>query len=197
MATSNRRTFLKQSAVLLPGGALLPRTLRAQAGPRRVLDVAMLRGVGRVVLPAGELGADGVERVVSQFAGWLEGFEPVAELNHGYLTDEIEYAPPDPAPRWGAQLEALALEGERRFGRSFDRLTPMQQADLIRRSIGDEDLRDVGNATEARHVAVGLMAYFYATAEANDLCYHAEIGRHACRGLGEASQRPRPLSPRE
>ncbi len=44
-----------------------------------------------------------------------------------------------------------------------------------------------------RHVAVGLLAYFYATPAATDLAYRAKISRHTCRPLAYASRRPRPL----
>ncbi len=45
-------------------------------------------------------------------------------------------------------------------------------------------------------MATGLLAYFYASSEANDLCYRAKIGRHECRGLANLSDPPEALPER-
>lgn len=195
MANRDRRAFLKSSAAALSGVALGRCAPGEGRGGRRPgLEPGLLRALGGAVLPAGELGAEGVERVVAGFERWLEGFEPVAELNHGYGTAEIEYGLPDPAPRWRAQLEALELEARRRHGRGFADLGPGERRELVRRRVRDDPLSGLPPAAEARHVAAGLLAYFYATPEATDLCYGAEIRPRTCRELRTVHEVPEPLS---
>jgi hypothetical protein len=45
----------------------------------------------------------------------------------------------------------------------------------------------------APHIAVGLLAHFYSSAAAQDLCYRARIGKGTCRPLAESPRRPLPL----
>lgn len=42
----------------------------------------------------------------------------------------------------------------------------------------------------AKHVAIALLAHFYASPDADDLCYGRRIGRQTCRGLGGVRQPP-------
>lgn len=192
MTKNPRRAFLKQSAAIVSGLTLSSCDSTRPAGPT-ALDARMLEALGESVLPASTLGASGVARVVADFEKWLQGFEPVAERDHGYLTSEIEYGPPDPAPRWRSQLEALELECQKRHGKSFAELQAKERQVLLRKQIRRDPLDRLPDAAEARHVAVGLLAHFYTTPEANDLCYQAEIAQYSCRGLQSAPGKPAPL----
>jgi len=95
MAKSDRRTFLKRSAAVVPAIVLGPEAAASlHARPQSevppaastTLDAALLGAVGAAVLPAAELGKSGVDQAVRGFQGWLDGYEPVAELNHGYFS---------------------------------------------------------------------------------------------------------------
>lgn len=193
MARENsRRTFLKQSASLFSALAA------ARCAPDRparpvdaALDTAQLEALADAVLPVSQLGADGVRRVAAAFLSWLKRFEPVTEQPHGYGSAEVRYGPPDPAPRWAAQLEALDLEAERRHGQSFAALPVTARRDLIAAQLGRDG--DLPRPARAEHIAVGLLAYFYGTSEATDLCYRARIGRETCRGLEVLPEEPAPL----
>jgi hypothetical protein len=44
---------------------------------------------------------------------------------------------------------------------------------------------------DGRHVASDLMAFYFRSSAANDLCYRAHIGRDECRGLAGSEQEPR------
>jgi hypothetical protein len=90
-------------------------------------------------------------------------------------------------------LHALDLESERRHGVSYGELPVEQSRAMISGQIQRDRLDRLPSAVNARHVAVGLLSYFYAKPEANDLCHRAAIGMYACRGLGDASERPSPL----
>jgi hypothetical protein len=48
----------------------------------------------------------------------------------------------------------------------------------------------------ANHVVVALVAFYFGSAEANDLCYRAAIGRNQCRPLVNSPREPLPLAPR-
>lgn len=179
-------------------GATLPVVALAQpeplhaAPPAEPLDAALLLAVAEAVLPT-ELGRDGIESAVAGFREWSAGFEPVAELNHGYGTAELQYAPADPVPGWGAQLRALELESTRRNGRGFASISTEDRRELVRAHLARERVDRLGDPAAARHVAAGLLSWWYATPEAMDLCYRAQIGRFGCRPLARSPERPDPL----
>ncbi len=193
---SDRRTFLKQSATALSAVSLsscAPGQVAEEAagGGRPGLEPTTLRAVAEVALPT-ELGAEGRERAVSAFEAWLADFEPVAELNHGYGTAEISYAPPDPGAAWRAQLDALELEARKRHEAGFTDLPGDVRRELLVRQLADVGER-LPSPARARHVAVALMAHFAASPGATDLCYGAAIGKQTCRGIASASEAPRTI----
>lgn len=194
MAAESRRTFLKQSAAAVSAAALARCAPERAASARVALDPGMLRAVARAVL-ASELGEDEVERATAEFERWVAEYEPVAELEHGYGTSEIEYAPPDPAPRWAAQLDALDLEARKRHEKGFVELAVEERRALIRRQIQRDPPARLGDPVDADHVAVALMAHFYASPGATDLCYGVAIQRLTCRDLRRAPEMPEPLAP--
>lgn len=211
-AGQSRRAFLKRAAGALPGAAIagslgaggcareggadgdaMDRAVGV-AGRASALPEAPLRALAEVALPTGALESDGTDAAVAGFVAWVEGFEPAAELDHPYLTGELRYGSPHPGPRWAAQLEAMELESRRRSG-----LALAERPEDARRAIAADAIRaeaspsPPGDPALADHVVVGLLAWFYGTSEANDLCYRAEVGRHACRGIGSLPDEPAPL----
>jgi hypothetical protein len=195
MGGITRRLFVRSVAALLPVAVLpgcdAPETPGAAAADP--LDVDTLGAVAEAVLPS-ELGPQARERVIQEFRDWLRAYQPVAELNHGYGTGEIRYTPPDPAPGWGAQLRALDLEARKRFETSFAALDMNARREMIRGHIAGDRLERLPDTAEARHVAVGLLSYFYGTPAATDLCYRAVIGKNTCRPLSESPEKPVPLA---
>jgi hypothetical protein len=195
MADIPRRKFLKGSAGLVSGLAIgacaqdVPPGETATPG----LDRSVLEALARIVLPRSALGDAGVLRVTGDFLEWLEGFEPVTERNHPYYSSEINYGPPDPAPLWGAQLDALNIEAQQRFDTGFPQLGEDQQTAILDRQLPRNIPQELPFAGNASHVAIGLNAYFYATAEANDLALRAQIHRQSCRGLESGTYKPAPL----
>ncbi|MFM8566191.1 MAG: gluconate 2-dehydrogenase subunit 3 family protein [Gemmatimonadota bacterium] len=202
--TPDRRTFVR-STVLGAAAAALPASADAEAiqppaargpapqPPSRALDPAMLAALGDAVLPE-SLGAAGRAGAVAAFAAWLAAYAPVAEEMHGYGYAELTYTPPDPAPGWRAQLQALDLLARRSRRRGF------AQLDLAgRRAVLDAAIRDGRNGTipssplQADHVAVALLSHWAATSDAQDLAYGARIGAGQCRSLAETARRPLPI----
>jgi len=189
-----RRTFMKTGAALASALAL-PRCATetskqmpaASAGGRP----ETLPAVATIVLPVGILGEEGVRRVVEGFEKWLDELEPVAELDHAYIfTDEILYGPPDPEPLFRAQLEALELEAEKRHEASFAAISREEQEALLRRQLPPDSGEALPDPARAPHVALGLLAYFYQTSEANDLCYERAIEKTTCRGVESGASEP-------
>jgi hypothetical protein len=193
MSEHARRTFLKTGAALASGLALpgcVPETSKetrtASAG-----GAETLQAVAGIVLPAASLGEEGVRRVVEGFRKWLDELEPVAELDHAYIeTDEILYGPPDPEPLWRAQLEALELEAVKRHEASFALIPREEQEAILKRQLPPNPAAGLSEPARAPHVALGLLAYFYQTSEANDLCYEKAIEKTTCRGIESGAVEP-------
>ncbi len=91
---------------------------------------------------------------------------------------------------WQAQLEALNTEARSRSNVSFVALDADTQRDIIRQQIADDRIDRLPRPYRARHVAVALLAYFYSTPEATDLCYQAAIGKNNCRPLRRSPDKP-------
>lgn len=195
MADNPRRRFLKASAGAISGLAIVSCAdeQAAKPGAADSLDLPTLRALGYIVLPRAALGDTGVTRVVDEFLTWLDGFEPVAERNHGYDSVDVRYGPPHPAPLWKAQLEALGIEASKRFAAPYAELSEARQREILEHQLPDHLPEDMPYAGAATHVAIGLMAWFYATGEANDLALQAKIGRQTCRGLASGPDKPEPL----
>lgn len=191
----DRRTFLKRTGAALSvaaTGACAPDGTRDEAsggaGASNPLDPDLLRAVAPLVLPS-ELGDEGREQAVRGFEQWASAYEPVAELNHGYGTDQIRYGPPDPAPGWAAQLRALELEAVRRHGRGFGSLDPGLRLGILRGHLADEG-SVLPSPLGARHVTIALMAHWFASPEATDRCYGVRISPRTCRGIAGAPVEP-------
>ncbi|MCH6547536.1 MAG: hypothetical protein IH798_03735 [Gemmatimonadetes bacterium] len=192
MPDINRRGFVGSVAASVPIAAASRHLLRS--GKSAPLDDALIGALGHSLLPT-ELGSDNIDRVVDEFQQWLELYSTDAELNHGYGTSEIDYTPGDPTSRWQDQLDGLNAEAQRRFGASFVDLDADVRRGIIRQQIADDRLDRLPRAYRARHVAVGLLAYFYASPEATDLCYKAAIGKNKCRPLRRSPDEPISLRP--
>lgn len=196
MADIPRRRFLKGTAGVVTGlaiGACARPVPPGESDKPQGLDRAVLEALAMIVLPGTALGDAGVRRVSGEFLDWLREFEPVSERDHPYYSAEINYGPPDPAPLWGAQLEALDIEAQNRFDIGFSQLGADRQKSILDRQLPKHIPQDLPYAGDAPHVAIGLLAWFYATAEANDLALRAQIHRQSCRGLASGPHKPPPL----
>jgi hypothetical protein len=189
-----RRRFLKGSAGVVSGLAIGACAQDAPPGETGTpgLDRAVLDALASIVLPRTALSDAGVLRVTGDFVEWLEGFEPVTERNHPYYSSEINYGPPDPAPLWGAQLDALNIEAQQRFDLGFPQLGKDQQTAILDRQLPTDIPHDLPFAGSASHVAIGLNGYFYATAEASDLAVRAQFHRQSGRGLESGTHESAP-----
>lgn len=172
--TLSRRTFVAWMAGALPV-AIVARRADALAAAWLADDEATMRALAMAILPS-ELGADGAARVARDFQKWIDGYRENVEVVHGYGTSALEVTKPSPRAKWAAQLESLRKSGVSKEG--------------IAKLLENERLDRIPDVASAPHVALGLLAFFYDSSEANDMCHEARIGRETCRPLSAASRRP-------
>lgn len=167
----------------------------AQGGPpaqAATLDPQRLTRLGEAVLP-GELGDVGIARVARGFSQWAAGYRAGTELVHPYGSTEIRHAGASPVPRWRSQLDALDRGARTAHGRDFASLPVAQRRALVTAALADDRGSRLADAQDARHVAVALLAWFYASPEATNLCYGARIDPNQCRPLAQSPREPLPL----
>lgn len=187
MPPLSRRSFVGWLAALAPAtrGLRLPDFIRRRAD----LDAALARSLAAAILPS-ELGSDGVRRAVDSFVAWAKAYRAGAELSHGYGSARIRTAGTDPSIRWALQLHALDDDARRTHTRPFVALTDDERRSIVRAHLADERATSLGSVGNAQHVAVAMLAHFYDSAAATDLCYESQIGKNTCRPLAQSPQRP-------
>ncbi len=185
--SDTRRSFLKQSVATV-AAASVAGCAPDDGGDTSPIPGHTLRAVGDAVLPA-ELGDEGRERAVAAFERWSDGLEPVAELAHPYLVPETRYSGPDPRPGWAAQLQGLEKECQARFGKALRDLDVPARRKLLAGPVGAAG-PGLGSPANANHIAVALMAHFFRSPAATDMCYRRTIAKQQCRGLEGAGGEP-------
>jgi len=188
----SRRRFLASLAAAVP---LTVVVRRAHAAAVRHLesDPATLGALGEAILPS-QLGRAGIARAVAAFRDWGKGYQANAELVHGYGTSRLRTTGPTPVTRWTTQLDALDAAAQSKHARPFRSIQVGDRADLVREALKGERLDRLPNVGEANHVALALLAHFYESSAAADLCYQSRIGRQTCRPLAQQSRKPLPLA---
>ena len=188
---SSRRGFLGWLAAVVPAAGGM--RLRFRPFHREPLDEALLRALASAILPS-ELGAAGTRRAADALAKWVREYRPDAELNHGYGTARLRTTGADPSTRWALQLRTLEMDARRAHNAGFASITDDQRRTIVGAQLDAERANAIpGDIAGAPHVALALLASFYGSPEATDLCYEATIGRQLCRPLAESSARPVPL----
>jgi len=187
MPSLSRRSFVGWLAALGPAirGISVPDFIRRRAE----LDAILVRALASAILP-GELGAAGTGRAADAFVAWAKGYRAGAELSHGYGSARIRNAGTDPSIRWALQLHSLDDDARKTHNRSFTALSDDERRTIVRAQLSGERATALGNVGNAPHVAIALLAHFYDSAEATDLCYESRIGRNTCRPLAQSPSRP-------
>ena len=190
----SRRAFLAWAAGAIPTAGIVRRAhaMSVAALSSTGAPPATLRALGDVVLPS-TLGSSGIDREVAAFRRWMTGYRQHAELTHGYGTSRIHYSGPTPVTRWTSQLDAVDAAARKQFGAPFASLALSRREALVRSALGAK-LDRMPAVAEADHVAVALIAHFYGSSAATDLCYGAAIGREQCRPLAQSSREPLPIA---
>ena len=192
MIRISRRAFLASLAAALPAAALVRRAHAASVDELGASQRSM-RALGEVILPQ-ELGAAGITKAVNEFERWIAGYREGAELLHGYGTSTLKWAGPTPATAWAAQLNFLDKKAQRAHGRAFADLSIEARRALVQSDLDAINADGIPPLGRAPHVALAILAHYYSSSEANDLCYMAHIGRQNCRPLAAQTRKPLPLA---
>lgn len=185
-----RRTLLRW---LVSGAATLP-LVRAnlRAYELSAAHVFVLRDVATTVLPSA-IGAKGQDEAVDNFLRWLRDYQEGVPMSHGYGEPRLVRTGPSPAPGYGVQIAALQQAAAGRGGR-FGALPLETRREIIDEAFKAADVRNLPGRPDGKHVVADLMAHYFRSSDATDLCYNARIGRHTNRAIRVTTVRPRPLA---
>jgi len=186
-----RRGFLASLAAAVPLTVIVRRA-HAAAVEHVQGDPATLDALALTVLPS-RLGRAGITRETAAFRDWAAKYKESAELVHGYGTSRLRATGPTPLTRWTTQLDQLDADAQRLHQRRFRDLSEADREQVVRNALKSERLDRMPTVVDANHVAVALLAHFYESPGAADLCYEAQIGRQTCRPLAAQAAKPRPI----
>ena len=192
-----RRQFVGvlSAVAALPGSvrALSRRLTLGGVRQRAVPSQASIRALGAAILPS-EMGQARLEIASDAFWRWMNGYREGAELLHPYGSPRIGYAGPSPVPKWTTQLNALDRAARDKHAKAFAAVGVNERQVLVRDAISDFKGERLPNVVAAPHIALGMLAHFYGSSDATDLCYRARIGRNKCRPLAQNARKPLPLA---
>jgi hypothetical protein len=187
----SRRRFLSSLAAALPL-TIFVRRAHAAAIIHLESDPTTLDALAAALLPA-ELGHAGTTNIAREFRDWGANYHENAELVHGYGTSRLRATGPTPLTRWTTHLDQLEAQAQSAHQRRFRDLTVAQRADLVRAALQGQRLDRMPSVGDANHVAIALLAYYFDSSAAADLCYNARVGRQTCRPLSASSRKPLPM----
>ena len=188
----NRRTLLQWMAA---APALLPlHRVRVFGQPRDLTPegIRVLREIAPTVLPA-SLGAARIREIADKFVAWTRGYREGVALTHGYGHPRLQKSAASPVPSYESQLAALDADARTRGGAwaALDRET---QRALLDAAFTKAGVRALPPRPAGQHVVADLMAFYFRSSEANDVCYSAMINREVCRPIAITTRKPDPLA---
>ena len=157
-------------------------------------QVFVLRDVAATVLPSA-IGRDGQDEAVDNFLRWIRDYREGVPLAHGYGEPRLVKSGPSPAAGYRRQMDALQAAAKARGGR-FGALPLDDRRALLDEAFTAADVRNLPGRPDGKHVVADLMAHYFRSSAANDLCYNARIGRHTYRTIRVTTVRPAPLKAR-
>ena len=191
MPTLSRRTFLASLAAAVPL-AVVVRRAHAAAVVHLASEPATLDALAEAVLPSA-LGRAGITKEVAAFREWGAGYREGAEVNHGYGTSRLRSLGPTPLTKWTTQLDDLDARAQSKHQRNFRDLPVADRVALVRAALEGQRVDRMPGIADASHVSLALLAHFYDSSAANDLCYEAKIGKATCRPLADSARKPLPM----
>ena len=183
-----RRQAIKTLITSAAAVPLLRVELRADEIPGE--QVTILRDVAATVLPE-SIGGKGQNDAVDNFLRWIRGYKEGVALSHGYGEPRLVKSGPSPAANYGKQLIALQQAAQGR-GARFGALPLETRRDLLDAAFAGADVRNLPGRPDGKHVVADLMAHYFRSSDANDLCYNARIGRNTFRAIRVTTVRPQP-----
>lgn len=186
-----RRRAIQTLATAAAALPLLRVPLEAQALSTN--QVFVLRDVAATVLPSA-IGRNGQDEAVDNFLRWIREYKEGVPLSHGYGEPRLVKSAPSPAPGYGTQLAALQAASKARGGR-FGALPLEDRRALLDDAFTAAGVRNLPGRPDGKHVVADLMAHYFRSSAANDLCYNARIGRNTYRAIRVTTVRPQRLEP--
>jgi hypothetical protein len=185
-----RRTLLQLLGSVAASWPLMRVELRAdELSPDQVF---LLRDVAATVLPSA-IGRTGQDEAVDNFLRWIGDYKEGVPLSHGYGEPRLVKSGPSPTPGYAQQIAALQAAAKAKGGR-FGALTLVDRRALLDEAFTAADVRNLPGRPDGKHVVADLMAHYFRSSGANDLCYNARIGRQTYRAIRVTTVRPQPLS---
>jgi hypothetical protein len=194
MHAMKRRTLLQWLGGAAGAAAAMPlRAIRMFGQPRDLTpeSVVTLHEIAATVLPA-SLGAAGVRGIADKFVGWTRGYREGVALSHGYGHPRLQRSGASPVPVYIAQLAALAAEANAK-GVRWPALDLDTRRRLLDAALAKANVRGLPARPTGQHVVSDLMAFYFRSSEANDVCYSAMINREVCRPIAITTRKPAPL----
>jgi gluconate 2-dehydrogenase subunit 3-like protein len=191
MPTLSRRTFLASLASAVPL-AVVVRRAHAEAVAHLTSEPATLDALAEAILPSA-LGRAGITKEVADFREWGKDYREGAEVNHGYGTSRLRSLGPTPLTKWTTQLDDLDARAQSKHQKSFREIPVADRVALVRAVLEGQRVDRMPGVADASHVSLALLAHFYDSSAANDLCYEAKIGKATCRPLATSSRKPLPM----
>jgi hypothetical protein len=185
-----RRTLLQWLGSAAASWPLMRVQLRAdELSPDQAF---VLRDVAATVLPSA-LGRKGQDEAVDNFLRWIRDYQEGVPLSHGYGEPRLVKSAPSPAPGYGKQIAALQAAAKAKGGR-FGALSLADRRALLDEAFTAAEVRNLPGRPDGKHVVADLMAHYFRSSGANDLCYNARIGRNTYRAIRVTTVRPQPLN---
>jgi hypothetical protein len=153
--------------------------------------VFVLHDVAATVLPSA-IGRSGQDDAVDNFLRWISEYQEGVALSHGYGEPRLVKSGPSPAPRYAAQIDALQAAAKAK-GARFGALPIDERRALLDEAFKAADVGALPGRPDGKHVVADLMAHYFRSSAANDLCYNARIGRNTYRAIRVTTVRPQPL----
>ena len=191
MPTLSRRTFLASLASAVPL-AVIVRRAHAESLTHLKTEPATLDALAEAVLPS-SLGHAGITKEVAAFREWGAGYREGAEVLHGYGTSRLRSLGPTPLTKWATQLDDLDARAQSKHQHNFRDLAVADRVEIVRAALQGQRVDRMPGIADASHVSLALLAHFYDSSAANDLCYEAQIGKSTCRPLAASARKPLPM----
>ena len=185
-----RRRAIQTLAAAAAGLPLLRVSLAAEE--LTADNIFVLRDIAGTVLPA-SIGPKGQEEAVAKFLRWLRDYKEGVALSHGYGEPRLVKSAASPQSSYAAQLDALQQAAQAR-GARFGALPLTVRRELLDTAFTAAEVRNLPGRPDGKHVIADLMAHYFRSSGANDLCYRSRIGRNTYRAIRVTTVRPAPLN---
>jgi hypothetical protein len=154
--------------------------------------VFVLRDVAATVLPSA-IGRKGQDEAVDNFLRWIRDYKEGVPLSHGYGEPRLVRSGQTPARGYASQIAALQTAAKARGGR-FGALPLEERRTLLDEAFKTAGVQNLPQRPDGKHIVADLIAHYFRSSAANDLCYNARIGRNTYRAIRVTTVRPAPLN---